>query len=108
MSEEPEIDELLQKLVQSKQLQVKTENGKDKYSLTEKGIAETEEKIRKSEDTQLFLFTLFFKLEKTKNKDKHSILKEAVQFISKINPNFPEVLERACRDGRIQGLTLKE
>jgi DNA-binding PadR family transcriptional regulator len=113
MKDDAEIEETLVRLVQSKEILVKTEHGKDYYSLSEKGFADAEKLLRENEDAQLFLFTVFFRINDLKKghlkKDKFTVLKEAIQYITeKFNPNFLNVLTKACRDGTIQGLKLKE
>jgi len=83
--------------------------------LTKDGVEYAEKMIRENENMQLFLFTLTFNKEserqgkKRENQDKYVALKKAIKYMNEnFNPNFFEVLQKAVKEGKIQGIKLKK
>jgi len=99
---EREIEFHLQQLVAKGILKVENINGEDYYNFTEKGLRETEEFIRKSEDAQLQLFAVTYNMLIKKGKTATEALKESIRFLLKYNPNFMELLEKAIENGKIE------
>ena len=101
-------------LVQEGVLDVRNIKGEDEFAFTKEGLEQAEKKIRENEDMQLFLFSIIFNEEsrrqpkKKEGEDKYVALKKALNHMEKFNPNFFDVLEKAVRDGRFQGIKLKK
>ena len=99
---EVNIEVYLQQLVAEGILKVENIDGEDYYSFTEKGLRETEEFIRKSEDAQLQLFAVTYNMLVKKGKAPTEALKESINFLLKYNPNFMKLLEMAIENGKIK------
>jgi len=106
---EDELNSALTTLVSQKKLKVENKNHEDNFSLTEKGLNETVAMIKGSEDCQLELFCLVYRLFKDENpqEDNYKILAEAITAVKGLNPNFMKVLYKGVNEGKIQGLTIK-
>jgi len=99
---EEDVEVYLQRLVAEGILKVENIDGEDYYSFTEKGLRETEEFIRKSEDAQLQLFAVTYNMLVKKGKAPTEALKESINFLLKYNPNFMKLLEMAIENGKIE------